>query len=179
MELPVPDRESGDETVKLVAEITAAVNNAPKSAMKLAQQVARKESRRWYLLGVVVTCSLSLILSSMALHLGWQAHANSAAWTVARQRGQDNLHNVQNQINIINATLVKQHKPVVPLPTKPWDASARLALAQLWLQMPKETPAPMGAQGLPGPACPAGTILSPVTFSGGVAGLGCVTQGGR
>lgn len=175
--------ETDANTATLVEQITTAVTAAPKAA----QQAARKESRRWYLLGVAAACFLSLVISFMALNLGWQEHAQRAAWAVAQQRSLANLAKVQAQIAGINTTLVQQGKPPVPMPMVPGDASARLAQAQIWLQLPKEvTPGPAGkngaqgpegVRGAPGPSCPNGSVLARVTFSSGQSGWGCIDSG--
>lgn len=41
---------------------------------------------------------------------------------------------------------------------------------------PRGEPGPAGANGEPGPTCPDGTALQPVTFASGEQGLGCVSS---
>lgn len=185
-ELLSSQEEADANTATIVEQITTAVTEAPRAA----QRAARKESRRWYLLAISVAAFLSLVISFMALNLGWQEHAQRAAWAVAQQRSLANLTKVQGQITSINTTLVQEGKPPVPMPTTPADAAARLAQAQVWLQLPKEvTPGPAGkqgepgppglegARGAPGPPCPNGSVLARVTFSNALSGWGCVDGG--
>jgi hypothetical protein len=148
------------ELVRLSDEITK-LHHKAEQALLAAKQVAGTMVRRWHLIALFVVAFGALGVALLSLQVSLATHAQTQAQQARNLTQQADLAAARSQVAKLNATLVQQGKPAVPLPTDPAAAASSEMLAQVLAQLPKPVAGPpgekgdRGPRGFPGPRGPA------------------------